>query len=348
MRPRLIAFLLVAVAALSSVPVLAQELPPDEYTDDVVYSEAADPAGTRELDAVVVGGRQPGPGLWKVMRGDNVLWILGVQSPLPNRMEWDDRIVGQRIAESQQVLMSPTIDFDADVGFFRGLTLLPSLYKARENPDGKLLREVVPAEQYARWQPLKQRWIGRDDDVEEWRPVFAALELYRKAIDRSGLTLEPIVSERVRKTARRAGVPVTTPTLRIQIKDPKQSLRDFRAEAVDDQECFRRTLDRIERDLAAMRTRANAWASGDMVTLSELPSGSQFSVCSQAFSSSGVARRQGITNLPQRIEALWLAEVDKALANNASTFAVMPISTLMQDGGAIDKLLARGYRVEAP
>lgn len=344
MRFRVLALFLAATAAVSSLPARAQELP----FDDVVYGEEADPASTRELDAVLVGGRQPGPGLWKVTRGGNVLWILGVQSPLPRRMEWDARVVEQRIAESQQVLMTPTINFDADVGFFRGLTLLPSLYKARENPDGKLLREVVPADQYLRWQPLKARWIGRDNDVEEWRPVFAALELYREAIDKSGLTLEPIVADRVRKSARRAGVPVLTPSLRIEIKEPKQALKDFRAESVDDLECFRRTLDRIERDLANMRTRANAWATGDMVTLSELPSGSQFTVCSQAFSSSAVARRQGITNLPQRIEALWLAEVDKALANNPSTFAVMPISVLMQDNGAIDKLLARGYQVEAP
>lgn len=348
MRPSFTALLLVALAATSCLPAAAQEIPTDGFTDDVVYGEDADPLNTRELDAVVVGGRQPGPGLWKVTRGNNVMWILGVQSPLPKRMEWDASTVEKRIAESQQVLMTPTINFDADVGFFRGLTLLPSLYKARENPDGKLLREVVPADQYARWQPLKTRWIGRDNDVEEWRPVFAALELYQKAIEKSGLTLEPLAADRVRKVARRADVPIVTPSLRIEIKEPKQALKDFRAESVDDLECFRRTLDRIERDLAAMRTRANAWATGDMVTLSELPSSNQFMVCSQAFSGSGVARRQGITNLPQRIEALWLAEVDKALANNASTFAVMPISVLMQENGAIDKLLARGYQVEAP
>ncbi|MGV7186159.1 TraB/GumN family protein, partial [Xanthomonas axonopodis pv. bauhiniae] len=41
-----------------------------------------------DLEAMVVRGVQPGPGLWKVSKGDHVLWILGTLSPLPKDLEW--------------------------------------------------------------------------------------------------------------------------------------------------------------------------------------------------------------------------------------------------------------------
>ena len=37
-----------------------------------------------ELETVtVVAGVQPGPGLWKVTRGENLMWILGTVAPVP-------------------------------------------------------------------------------------------------------------------------------------------------------------------------------------------------------------------------------------------------------------------------
>jgi hypothetical protein len=44
--------------------------------------------GIRTEAAVVVSGAQPGPGLWKVAKGDHVMWVLGTQSPLPKHMQW--------------------------------------------------------------------------------------------------------------------------------------------------------------------------------------------------------------------------------------------------------------------
>jgi hypothetical protein len=48
----------------------------------------ADAEGVIDMDAVVVAGVQPGPGLWKVRHGDHLLYILGTQSPLPKNMTW--------------------------------------------------------------------------------------------------------------------------------------------------------------------------------------------------------------------------------------------------------------------
>ena len=353
MRRRVCALLLSLV--LCSIPLcsLAQ-------TDPAAQADAIDAAEDApieivepamdgvELDTIVVAGRQPGPGLWKVSKGDHVLWILGTQTPLPKRMEWDSAYVERRIAASQQVLLTPTVELDVDVGFFTGLALLPTVFKARKNPDGKTLQEVVTPEQYARWLPLKKRWIGNDRDIEERRPVFAALELYRKAIERSGMTLDPIVVDRVRKTADRDDVPMSTPSVEIKIKDPKNALKEFAREKIDDRECFRKTLDRIEHDLEAMIESANAWARGDTEAMRDLPYGTQFADCNAAFTGSEIARKQGMHDIERRVEAAWFQAAERALEKNASTFATLPVSQLFKPGGYLDKLAAKGYVIEEP
>ena len=348
LRASVVVFLCTTAFTLSGAS-FAQTTPP--ATTDALPAQVQEtplPAGVVDLDAIIVSGRYAGPGLWKVRSGERTLWILGTQNPLPKRMEWDSSNVERRIGESQEVVMPPTVDVDADVGFFRGLTLLPSLLKARRNPDGKMLREMVSAEEYARWTILKQRYIGGDRGIEEWRPVFAALELYGKAIARSGMTQDPVVSDAVRKAAKRAKVKITTPTVKIKIANARATLREFSTEALNDQDCFRRTLDRIETDLGTMAGRANAWAEGDVETLRNLPYRNQFTACNEALTSNGIARKQGMQDIQARIENEWLSAAEKALRENTTTFAVLPISQVLQPDGLLQRLLAKGYMVEEP
>jgi TraB/PrgY/gumN family len=301
-----------------------------------------------DLDTVVISGRYPGPGLWKVRNGERTLWILGTQNPLPKRMEWDSANVERKVAAAQELLMPPSVNMDADIGFFRGLTLLPSLFKARKNPDGKTLGEVLPAAQYARWQVLKQRYIGGDRGIEEWRPVFAALELYDKAITRSGMTQEAVVSDVVRKAAKRNKVKITTPTVKIKIANAKAALREFSSEALNDQECFQRTLDRIESDLGTMAGRANAWAEGDVQALRSLPYQNQYTACNAVFTGTAIARKQGMEDILLRLENEWMEAAEKSLNQNVSTFAVLPVGQLLKSGGLLERLAAKHYTIEAP
>jgi TraB/PrgY/gumN family len=92
---------------------------PTQVGTDAELVEVPLPADAVDLGTIVFAGRQPGPGLWKVRKGDHVLWILGTQNPLPKRMEWDSAYVQRRIAESQQVLLSPSVSFNSDMGFLR-------------------------------------------------------------------------------------------------------------------------------------------------------------------------------------------------------------------------------------
>lgn len=303
----------------------------------------------RDLPTLVVTGVQPGPGLWKVTAlNGHVLWVLGTLSPLPRGMQWDSEAVAQAIAQSQEVLGSPSVQIKSNTGFFGRLAMIPTALKARRNPDGRTLQQLVGAQDYARWQVLKARYIGGDRGIEQWRPVFAALELFDKAIRKSGMRRGGVVEPVVERLAKQYRLKTVTPEVRITIDNPRQALREFAATTLDDRDCFTRTLDRIEGDLGTMVVRANAWSIGDIDTLREQPFSNQFTACSAAFTGAALARKHGVADLQQRMERTWLTAAEAALARNRSTFATLPIAELLKPDGYLAKLEAKGYEVEAP
>ncbi len=309
---------------------------------------AAAPAQTQVLDAVVVSGVQPGPGLWRVSRGEHVLWVLGTLSPLPKRMKWVSREVEQVIAESQEVLLGPGAKLKTEIGMFRGLLLLPAALGSRKNPEKQKLVDVVPPELYARWQPLKAQYMGRSRGIEKQRPLFAALKLYEKAINRNRMTQDNLVSPVVKKAAKKHKVPVNQPEIEIEIGDPREAIRDFADTRLDDLDCFSKTLDRLDTDLQTMRERANAWATGDIEMLRSLPFTDQNQVCADAILNAGVMRKRGLDDMRERFAEVWLTAAEAALAKNKSTFAVLPMRQLLAPDGYIAVLRERGYEVEEP
>jgi hypothetical protein len=304
-----------------------------------------------DLDTVVVSGVQPGPGLWRVSRGDHVLYILGTQSPLPRDITWRADEVRHVLGEAGAVLGSPGVTVGADFGFFRGLTLLPSAMKAMKNPDGATLDDVLPPDLYQRWSVLKQRYLGRDRGVEKKRPLIAVYELYRAALERNGLKQGGVIGPVIEQVLKPRGLKTTSTVLELKIEDPREALADFRKEGLraQDLECFSGTLDIIERDLPRIAARANAWATGDLDALREM-SGvqNQVDTCLAAWTATDVARKNGLTDVEPRIRAAWLAAADKALQEHAVSLALLPIDGLLDGGGYLAQLRQHGYRVTAP
>jgi uncharacterized protein YbaP (TraB family) len=304
------------------------------------------PADTTTLETVLVTGEQPGPGLWKVSRGDHVLWILGAQYPLPKNMTWRGRDVEQTIAQSQVVIADATPKLE--LNFFHKLTLLPAVYGARKNEDGATLQQILPAELYARWQVLKAKYIGNDSGVERLRPMVAANELYDKALAKTGLARSGLIWDTVRGVAKKNRVRIVEPLASIPLEDPRQTIRDFKATTGNlDIDCLSATMTRLETDLGAMRDRANAWAVGDIDALRKLPSPSQQEACRAAVSSNPRLREQLEAGMA-RMDQAWLAAAEQALRDNASTFAILPMDELLRTDRRLAMLESRGYTVEPP
>ena len=309
---------------------------------------AIQPDGVLELETMTVTGVQPGPGMWKVSKGDHTLWILGTLSPLPNNITWLSRDVDAVLDQSQQILGSPGLIVGGNIGVFKGLTLLPSAMKAMKNPDDAKLQEVLPADLYARWLVSKKKYLGNDNGVEKKRPIVAANELYSAAIRKAGIGGKPVVSPVIQAALKRRKLKLTSTQLELPLTDPRQALKEIRASQLDDIDCFRKTLARVESDLPLMVERANAWSIGDLEALRALPVEDQQSACLNAVVQTSFAQKRGLVDIQQQVEAKWLATAEAALQKNQVTFATLPISLLLKPEGYLARLRAKGYVVEEP
>ncbi|HEY1042837.1 MAG TPA: TraB/GumN family protein [Telluria sp.] len=262
MRVPLYGMLCLSLLIADTIHAQEVESPPDAAV-------VTDKDGVIEMDTVVVAGVQPGPGLWKVRHGDHLMYVLGTQSPLPKNITWRSDEVDQVLQLADEVLASPGISVGSDIGFFRGLTLLPSAMKASKNPDGQTLQDVLPPELYVRWSMLKQRYMGRDGGIEKKRPLIAAFQLYSEALSDSGLREGGVIDPVITAVLKQRKMKRTPTVLDVKLEDPRQALADFRKETLkpEDLACFSKTLDVIEGDLPQVAARANAWAVGDWPAL---------------------------------------------------------------------------------
>ena len=334
-----LSFLILPASAQTAAPPAPDAAP----VVAVAQAEAPDaPPAT-----VVVEGRRPGPGVWKVSKGDHVMWVFGLYSPLPQKMEWDAARVERLVGKSQEVLMPPGVSIG--VGFFRSLTLLPTMVGLEKSPDGARLQDVLPTDVYARWQVQKGKYIGGDDGVERLRPFFAAEKLLDAGLKKNGLVYNIDVRDRIEKLAKHDKVKVTGTMLEIELDDPRRTLKEFKQMQMADLSCFTKTLERLDDDIDAMRVRANAWANGNIAEIARLDYAERDEACGNALWTSPLASKTpALQNVPERIRANWFKAAQTALANNASTFALLRMKDIVGPKNYLADLQAQGYTVESP
>src|SRR5882672_647953 len=191
---------------------------------------AADPpssmpdADEPPTEEVVVEGKHEGPRMWRVAKGDHVLWVLGTISPLPRKMTWQSDSVETVLQETQEVLPAwPSIGVGANP--FTALRLYFTWRKIQKSPDHMKLQEQLPPQLYARFCALKARFAPRDKSLEELRPMLAGGKLLDAALDASGLTMRNEVQQTVLKLARKEGVKIHQ--TKMKISDPVDVLKDL-------------------------------------------------------------------------------------------------------------------------
>lgn len=295
---------------------------------------------------ILVSGSRPGPGLWKVSKGENVMWVFGTYSPLPAQMEWRSTRVEKIIAGSQEYLKPP--GFSMGVGW-SGLAAVPFLVGIKKNPDGATLKDVLPPEVYARWQPLREKYFGNDSSIERERPTFAAGELYRRALRQAGLSGDDDVRIKIGKLAEKYQLKFTDATYHVAIKDPGKAVREFKKSPMDDAPCLMKTIESLDTDVEVMRAHANAWAVGDLDEIRKLSFNDRANACIHALSTGSLGKNQPELKTAQETAlARWVEAAEKALATNASTFTVVPLKEILNPKGVIATLQAKGYTVEPP
>ena len=297
--------------------------------------------GDTPMEEVVVTGEHEGPRLWKVHKGDHVLWVLGTVTPLPKKMIWQSDSVEAVLQQSQEVVPSwPAFGIGANP--FTALRVWIEWRSIQKIPDRMDLREVLPPELYARFSALKARSAPKDSKLDELRPAFAAERLLDAALDATGLTVHNEVQQTVLKLARKQGVKIHQDKLRVE--HPVDVLKDVgKTPLTGEIACLEAVVGRLETDLGPMQARARAWALGDVDLLRKLNHPEDRTACIEAVSSSTRVR-----DLIAQAQDDWFLSVEDALTRNRSTLAVQSMDRLLGENGSLAKLRKEGYEVEGP
>jgi hypothetical protein len=149
---------------------------------------------------------------------------------------------------------------------------------------------VLPADVYARWSVLKQKYIGDDEGLERYRPFFAAQKLQEAGMKKSGLSGGVEVRKQIESIAKKRDVKLTQTGFMVTLDDPGAHAEGLQESQMEDTACFTKTLERFEGDIDAMRTRANAWANGNIAEIGNLDYAEREDACNDAILNSPAAR----------------------------------------------------------
>jgi hypothetical protein len=320
-------------------------------------AEAADPP----MEEILVSGEFPGPGLWRVSKqaedGEHVMWIFGTLGGAePASLRWKSRQLEQVVTESQEIIHADQSNLSFDFGPFTALRHLPAALRARRNPDDKSLEEVLPADVYQRWRLLKAEYIGNDSGIEKWRPYMVADQLRKEVGRKMRPKFRGDQWARIDQLIREHELRVTTPMYEVKIPDRQlgRSMKTFLSTPLDDVQCLDVSMKLVEfwADEESLNARAMAWARANLPALRGLPPLPEpENLCMAALLESQAVQDlnlQGIDDPAGRRVHAWLGAVDRALAANRSTLAILPIDELLKQNGKLSLLRERGYRVEEP
>jgi len=314
------------------------------------------PQAAEQPEVIVVTGRLPGPPLWKVGNGDNVLWIFPSFAPIPKRMQWDSTRVARVLAESGIYLTQPTVGISLSSKSM-GLRNLRDSIRRQEQlshmPNDGTLQQVLSPELYVRYTALKARYFPRNDDIEELRPVFAMTSIRNEVQQEAGLTSADAIFDQIEKLARRNRKLQRIDTsaigaFKLEYDESVERLEALMNSLPPDKEqgCFELELRRAEIDLDAIKRRANEWANGRIGAFRAVQLQTGDNPCQAMFA--GSSEGEALEQLSRESQEKWLAGAEEGLTHHRTSFAVLDINDLLNDDGLLAKLAAKGYSVRAP
>jgi len=298
-------------------------------------SRAVEPA-PQQLDEMVVTGERPGPGMWHVHRGSAQLWILGSISPLPKGITWRSTQVEQLLGSTNQVLVPKPLE----IGIVRILWLLVTERQVLMVRGGKRLKDVMPASLHARFALQRAKFTNDSDKWERYRPIIATAFLQQAAFHQVGLSARLDLGAAVRTLAKKHGVRIQE--VRIAgVGDVLDALKSM--QPATENTCVEASLVTIESGLPRLMDRAQAWATGNVERIENLPEPAEVDACLAALDSGAAAG-----DLIARVRRTWLESLVKSLQGGGVTLAVVNMDLLLGHGGLLDELRAQGYEVDAP
>lgn len=297
---------------------------------------AADQLPPDQLEEVTVTGERAGPGLWHVSHGAAQLWIFGTVSPLPKDMTWRSKQLESLLDHTDQVLVAKQVE----IGVARALWLMVTQRDLLLAGKGKKLKDVLPPDLYARFAAQRARLTDDPKKWEKYRPLIAAAFLQEDALKKVGLSTRLDLAEETRALARKHHVRVEEFKV-AGIRDLLDAVKTL--SRTTENLCVAASLSTVETGLPRLINRAQAWATGDIERIQQLPESAEVAACRAA-----ITYEPGSGDLYALLRRTWLDNMERHLKTGGVTVAVVSMDMLLAPDGFLAELRKRGYAVEAP
>ena len=288
------------------------------------------------IDEIVVTAERAGPGMWHVHRGAANVWILGSISPLPRDITWRSKQVETVLESTSQVLVQKPLE----ISIPRILWMLIADRKFLMVGGGKRLKDILPPELHARFAAQRSN-VGEDADKwERYRPIIAAAFLQQAAFHQVNLSMRLDLGAALRALAKKHGVRVEEIKV-AGVSDMLEALKTM--PAATERTCVEASLTTVESGLPRLVDRAQAWAVGNVERIENLPELKDVDACRTALDAG-----KGALDVIGRIRQTWLDNIEKNLRSAGTTIAVVNLDMLLERGGLLDQLRAKGYEIDVP
>ncbi|MDC7683471.1 TraB/GumN family protein [Asticcacaulis sp. BYS171W] len=254
----------------------------------------------------------PCPAMWRLQRGDSVVWVMPTLTTVTFGMRWDERCLKRRLKGANALLVqSPMVRVAAD---------LVELKKGR-------LKDVVSPETYARYKAAARRaGEGNGGRYDRYRPGWAATFFLRDAYAKGNLVNQSY-PPRMPDVARSVGTPVKEITL-FTGGDEGRNTRNL-LDAAGDEACLNAVLDRLDHTYDQLPDMIEAWRTADIATVLRL---------FPAENDSCFPARADGKRIRQENQDRWATVLNAALNTPGKTVVAMPLSWFLYKGGALDQM----------
>ena len=285
-----------------------------------------DPDGTL-VEELVVTGRLPGPAWWRVTDADTTVYVLGVPSIAPKRMQWD-RAIFERRLQGANVVVLPFVNVRAKVSGSIGTAI--NLLRIKSG--GPFEARLDPATR-ARFVAVRTR-LGQDaKHYGTSNPLAAGVQLAIDYRDKSSLTnSDP--AKLVRYLAQQK---------RIKVVEKSYDLGPqlggiLRTPASVGRICFDEVLTQAEAGPGVTMAAARAWAVGDV--RAALDNERTYERCLAVIS--------GGRTYDERTKADTAAAIAGALKVPGHAIVLVSLRPLLAQNGVLERLRAQGFTVTTP
>jgi uncharacterized protein YbaP (TraB family) len=284
------------------------------------------------VEELIVNARLPGPAWWKVSDGDTTVYVMGVPAFEPGAVDFDDSVLRRRLDGANVLIMGQ----EPEVRLLSLLSLIPGRGKpfAMDKP----MRETLPPDLRAR---LERQLKARGKPLSEHDDIKPALAGFIIANSRDGdvsITIGKL-TKRIRELAKSKDIAVQPRVKKLDDYDLIGMVKSLAEAPTPLQElCLDAGLKEAENGLASIRETADQWAQGQVREVVSAERGYQRCLASTPW----IAHRfrEGQDDA--------VGAITQALKRSGKAVAVIELRSLLTEGGVLDRLRAKGFKVTAP